>query len=398
MLGSRANELKKGKNILTTETRGNYESQVLPGFGKRGTTFSDRFDLVLKEHADHEQILRDGKRLGKVVAEAARKFRTPLAMPVMDLMLEKALMLRAMGGVSEADIPTYHFSSCPTQEQVSAIRSGLERELDPRLQANIDAVKYIAGHTDLVPVGMSIGPFSLMTKLVSEPITSVYMAGMGLTAQEDNDVKMIETLMEIAVEIILRSFRAQAAAGAKAFFIAEPAANMVYVSPKQMESGSDVFERVVLKYLRRIKDEMDKAGVDLIFHCCGEVTNEMIKGFVSLRPVMISLGSSRKLWEDAAIIPDDIVIYGNLPSKKFFSDEVSVSDVRRMSLELIARMKATRHPYILGTECDVLSVPGCEVVLKSKVMAIVNCLGEQARKEEENIQFPGEPTKVRQGA
>ena len=340
-----------------------------------GQHFPIGADLVLKGYADHEEILHDGARLGKVIAEAAHKFKTPLAMPVMDLMLEKAMMLRALGGIAAADIPTWHFSDCPTQEQIAAIRAGIEGPLDSRLQANVDAVRYIAEHTKLVPVGMSIGPLSLMTKLLADPITAIYLAGMGMSAEECPEVKTVETLMELSVDIITRSFKAQAEAGAKAFFIAEPAANSVFISPKQMAEGTDVFERIALNYMRRIKAMMDEAGVDLLFHCCGELTDEMIKGFVSLRPVLLSLGSSRKLWDDAAIVPKDIVLYGNLPSKQFFSDDsITVADIRRMSIEYIARMKATGHPYVLGTECDVLSVCGCEKILMTKVMAIVNCL------------------------
>ena len=355
-----------------------------------GLHFPIGADLVLKEHADHDEILRDGVRLGKVIADAATIYKTPLAMPVMDLVLEKALLLRALGGVSEKDIPTFHFSSCPTQDQLQTIHSAINGPLDPRLQANVDAVQYVAQNTDLLPVGMSIGPFSLMTKLVAEPITPVYLAGMGITAAEDADVKMLETLMDLAVEIILRSFRAQAAAGAKAFFIAEPAANSVYVSPKQMADGSDIFDRMIMKYLRRIKAELDSAGVDLFLHCCGELTNEMVQAFTKLDPALLSLGASRKLWEDALIVPKNIVLYGNLPSKRFFSDElITVDQVRRMSLEFVAMMKATGHPYILGTECDVLCVHGHEKTLMSKAMAIVDCLGYHHN----NQKFP--PTRIR---
>ncbi len=342
-------------------------------------------DLVLKEYKDHDDILRDGVRLGHVIAEAARRFKTPLAMPVMDLMLEKAFMLRALG-ITENEIPAWHFTTCPTSEQLNVVRQKINGPLDIRLKANVDAIKFITENTDLVPVGMSIGPFSLMTKLLSDPITPVYLAGSGLTAESNIEVKTVETLMALAVEVILRSFKAQVEAGAKVFFIAEPAANKVYISPNQMAAGSDVFERMVLKYLRKIKSVMDEMEIDLIFHCCGELTEEMLKGFVSLRPVMLSLGSSRNLWEDAAIVPKDIVLYGNLPSKKFYSDDaITLAEVRRAALELNAKMKSTGHPFILGTECDVLSVNGCRHTIMKKAMAIVDYAKEPISA---NIIFP----------
>jgi hypothetical protein len=31
-------------------------------------------------------------------------------------------------------------------------------------------------------------------------------------------------------------------------------------------------------------------------------------------PVILSLGSSRVLWEDAQLVPKHVVLYGNLPS------------------------------------------------------------------------------------
>jgi len=36
-------------------------------------------DLVLREHPDHEEIVLDGVKLGKVIEEAAHKYNTPLA-------------------------------------------------------------------------------------------------------------------------------------------------------------------------------------------------------------------------------------------------------------------------------------------------------------------------------
>jgi hypothetical protein len=41
--------------------------------------------------------------------------------------------------------------------------------------------------------------------------------------------------------------------------------------------------------------------------------------------------------------------------------------------EAPAKMKATGHPFILGSECDVLSVEGCEKAIRTKVAASMNC-------------------------
>ena len=47
------------------------------------------------------------------------------------------------------------------------------------------------------------------------------------------------------------------------------------------------------------------------------------------------------------------------------------TDVAKRSRELIGRMKDVGHPFVLGTECDVLSVPGCECTIKAKVDAML---------------------------
>jgi hypothetical protein len=44
-----------------------------------------------------------------------------------------------------------------------------------------------------------------------------------------------------------------------------------------------------------------------------------------------------------------------------------------MTVDLLERMRLTGHPFILGSECDVLSVPGREAEIASKVDAFMRC-------------------------
>jgi uroporphyrinogen-III decarboxylase len=115
--------------------------------------------------------------------------------------------------------------------------------------------------------------------------------------------------------------------------------------------------------------------VDLIFHCCGELTDYMVEQFSRLEPVILSLGSSRKLWEDARLVPEHIVLFGNLPSKHFYSDSlITRQEVERLACELIRRMKEAGHPFILASECDILNVPGYERPIREKVEAFLRCV------------------------
>jgi len=330
-------------------------------------------DLVLHEQPDPEQILLDGERLGRVVEDTARRFETPLAFSHMDLELEKRMLLEMLD-VPADDMAKFHFAAPPGPGALDQVRTRLKAPLNPAMQAQIDAVRYVATHTDLLPIGMSIGPFSLMTKLLADPIYPVCMAGAGVSGADDEMVQLLDETMEMGMQLILHAIEQQVAAGAKAVFIAEPAANKIYISPSQIESGSDVFERYVTAFDGRIRSLLADLGADLVFHCCGELTEYMVGQFAGLDPVVLSLGSSRNLWEDAALVPKTTVLYGNLPSKRFYSDElIDVAQVATRGRELRQKMAEVGHPFILGSECDVLSVPGCQDILMQKAEAIARC-------------------------
>jgi hypothetical protein len=329
-------------------------------------------DLVLHEEPAPAEILLDAERLGMVVERAARRYRTPLAFPLMDLRLEKADLLD-FAGVPESEVELFHFGAPPPEDLLAGIESASARPFSERIRANQGAVRYIAENTGLLPLGMLIGPFSLMTKLVADPITPVAMAGSGVTGEEDVGVLTVERCLRLALATVLRSAKAQIEAGAKAMVVCEPAANTVYLSPRQMRKGSDIFERFVLAPNRQLRALLGTHGVDLFFHNCGELLTEMVGQFATeLSPAVLSLGSSRKLWEDAAVVPKDIVLFGNLPTKTFYSDDVMpIGEVLRRTAELAARMAACGHPHILASECDVLHVPDAAQTIRRKVDAML---------------------------
>ncbi len=329
-------------------------------------------DLTLHELPDPEAVKNDAGALGRVVEQTAKHYDTPLAFPLMDLTLEKMDLLTYLG-VPAAQVDSYHFPAPPPAGLIDEIRAASGRPFPHRIAANQEAVRYIRDHTELLPVGMLIGPFSLMTKLVSDPITPVAMSAAGDTAENNEGVCLIERLLALAEATVQRSAQAQIEAGARAVIVCEPAANTVYMSPRRLRSGSDILERYVLAPNRRLRQFLGQHDVDLIFHNCGELLTGMVRQFaIELNPVMLSLGSSRKLWEDAQVVPEDIVLFGNLPTKMFYSDSVMPEEeVRRRALELRARMAECGHAHILGSECDVLHVPDAADTIRRKVQVML---------------------------
>lgn len=339
----------------------------------RGLRMPIGTDLVLHEQPDPEEVVLDPERLGRVMQLAAERYRTPLAMPLMDLRVDKADLVGNLG-VDESEAETFHFTAPPSEGDLARLRGRLDAPFNRRSRAHIGSIRYVAGNTDLVPVGMAIGPFSLMTKLMADPITPVALAGRGLTGGDDPSILMAERCLELASITIERSLAAQIRAGARAMLICEPAANVTFLSPKQMESGSDVFERFVMRPALKVREQLEAAGVDLIFHDCGELNDAMVRAFAErLSPAVLSLGSSRRLWEDARLVPKEVVLYGNLPTKSFYSDgAMPVEKVRALARELIEKMGQTGHPHILGSECDVLHVPDAAQAIRRKVDAMLS--------------------------
>jgi hypothetical protein len=76
----------------------------------RGIRMPIGTDLVLHESADPEWVRLDGLALGSIIAQAARRWGTPLAIPLMDLRLEKIDLL-ALAGTPEAEAEAFHFQS-----------------------------------------------------------------------------------------------------------------------------------------------------------------------------------------------------------------------------------------------------------------------------------------------
>jgi hypothetical protein len=307
-----------------------------------------------------------------VVERTARRWETPLAIPLMDLRLEKIDLL-ALAGIPEAEAETFHFKSPMSQTMLARLCGEQTVPFCPGSRARDKALAYIGEQDDLLAVGMAIGPFSLTTRLLADPITVAAIAGSGVTASESSEVRLLWQCLQASEAAILRSVHSQIAHGAKAIMVCEPTASTAFISPRQMQAGSDLFEKLVMEPNLRLKAALDKAGCDLIFHDCGELIDPMVEAFAHrIHPVMLSLGSSRKLWEDARLAPGDVVLYGNLPTKSFYSDgAMPVEEVVRRTEELAVNMERCGHPFILGSECDILFVPEAQEKIRQKVDAMM---------------------------
>lgn len=332
-------------------------------------------DLFLKKKTDYREILLDGIQMGKVIQETSQYYQMPLGIPYMDLSIEKQ-QLAALLGIPPKMADSFHFDEpVDIYPIIESIQKITVQTATNRLKANCDAITWLKNNTELIPVGMCIGPFSLLTKLLADPISPVFLASMGIQKEDDTSVFLMEKTLQLSLEITMKSILLQIEAGAEVICVCEPAANTVYISPDTLQEASeDIFDRLIIEPNKKITQLIQKNDRQLIFHDCGELTDLMLKKICILNPQVLSLGSSRDLAKDASIVPDNIVLLGNLPSKEFFQkDRLSVDEVERLTCELQKNMIATKHPFILASECDVLSVKGSENIIQQKVDKMMNC-------------------------
>lgn len=111
-------------------------------------------DLVLHEETDPEAARHDGLALGRVIERAARRWNTPLAMPLMNLRLEKFALL-ALAQFLRMRL-THINSPCPSTRMTGLCVAGGARSFCAASDARNQTVAYIASCPDLLPVGMRL--------------------------------------------------------------------------------------------------------------------------------------------------------------------------------------------------------------------------------------------------
>jgi uroporphyrinogen-III decarboxylase len=338
--------------------------------------------LLLHEQPDSENAVCDAAKLALVIEQTADRFNTPLAIPLMDLTIEKNAIIGAIGVALEL-LEKHHLDSPVSPEQVEVVIKRLSEKPAEKMKAVCGALQVLSAKNRLFPVGMCIGPFSLMTKLLADPITPVFMYGTGTAHGEDRDVDTMLSCLDLATRVVKLYAKMQIDAGAKAVFVCEPAANRVYISPSLISNESgDLFDKTVIDPLSGIASMLRENGTAFILHDCGELEDTMVRKLASLSPEILSLGSSRKLWDDARLTAENTVLYGNLPSRYFYDDvNMTVEEVERRTRELCVNMRKTGRAFICGTECDVLHVEKYSASIKAKVDAMVETARQVMKRE-----------------
>ncbi|MCW5966378.1 MAG: hypothetical protein KIT83_20240, partial [Bryobacterales bacterium] len=181
----------------------------------RGLCMPIGADLLLHECETPGNVELDGRALGKVLLRTAMRYGKPLAFPLMNLRLEKADLADYLG-IGEGEADSFHFETVPSRELVEEWSAAQGRAFPAQHQASHGALRFVATETDLLPVGMLIGPFSLTTKMLADPISPVALAGLGAQGNDDPALLRFERCLQLATATVLRAAVAQIESGARA--------------------------------------------------------------------------------------------------------------------------------------------------------------------------------------
>ena len=189
----------------------------------------------------------------------------------------------------------------------------------------------------------SVLPFLASAAVEGVPVACVcgpFSRARGADAETPWPQRLVEAESAVAREI-----RSLAVAGSPAIVVEEPELN-VSTLPQP-------FESVVLEHYARLREVFLDARVDALLQVTGVLTRDHVSGLArALHPAVLSLGPSRPLCEDVALVPKDIVLHGNLDSSLFTG---SMDDLTRHALRLRREMRATGHPHLLGTDGSALT-------------------------------------------
>ena len=207
---------------------------------------------------------------------------------------------------------------------------------DARIRSYIHTIEMMkTGLSDNVLVGAYIiGPVTLAGLLGG----AEQIAMDSIMAPEK-----LDALCRFSTGIILEYARALVNAGADLLCVLEPTA--VILGPRQ-------FEQFSAAYVRHIIESYRYAGIDTIYHICGN-TMHLVEAMADSGVTAISLDSPETgvdMVRAAQIAGPEVVVMGNINPTAVMLDG-SPDDVRRACSTLLEQMRPFPN-FLLSTGCD----------------------------------------------
>lgn len=326
---------------IQTFSAGQKRLMAAPLAGYPGTQLTGTKIVDAIKHADLQ---------AEALIAMQERFGFDVIFPFMDLSVEA----EALGLEIE-----YHDNGSPdVREHPVASTEDLEKfhvpnpAADGRMKVFTDTIRLIKAHTRAA-AGTAMGREEITsTKAAAAGTEEVLTAGYvsspftlaGLLMGAENIA--INTLMEpefchacidFATSCIIPYAKAQQEAGADSVVLLDPTA--VLLSP-------DLYETFVKPYVEKVTEVLD---IPVILHVCGQTT-PIMKNLASTRVDALSLDSDVNLPEIMPLIPEDMLIIGNINpvGTMLYAD---AEGVRSETRNLIEKMRRHRN-FILSSGCD----------------------------------------------
>jgi MtaA/CmuA family methyltransferase len=214
----------------------------------------------------------------------------------------------------------------------------------------IKTSKILKGYSVPDPIDRGVlGEAIKLVRTLRESTTAQIMAGLwgpftlaggfcgtsDLTKKIITDPDFVHELLDFATEICVVLAKAYEQTGVEVTWVAEPLA--LLLSPEQ-------FEKFVVPRLQRVFKAVNKMTV---LHVCGDTTC-LTENFVATGAQALSLDSKVDLTYTMEIVPDDVVIIGNIDP--VMMSKADPARVRRETEHLLQKTQ-NRPNFVLSTGC-----------------------------------------------
>lgn len=290
---------------------------VIPLLGAPGTKLSR---TTLREN------LTDANIQLRTIELLIERFQPDGIFPFMDLTVE-AESLGLDISFPENENPAVRKHNVKSEEDLEAVRLRY-KGISGRMPLFIKVVEGLAKKFSIVKGAYVIGPYTLAGELMGvEELGINTILNPGLAHK----------FIEFTSSIIKDYAKALLDAGADVIAVLEPSA--VMLSPRQFEEFSG-------RYFSYLVEELKSP---LILHICGDTTH-LLEKMSRIGAIGLSLDSLVDLKEASEIVPEDVVLIGNLDPVKVFLQS-NPEEVAKATRDLLNRMKGVSN-FILSSGCD----------------------------------------------
>lgn len=207
----------------------------------------------------------------------------------------------------------------------------IERKWDTScMEGEIAALRYcLSQFPDEMCGGGCFGPLTIVSGILGAENM------LRLTAKNP---EFVQKFLSYVTEFLVCLAKEERDAGAEFFWIAEPLASVI--SPR-------LFERFSGRYIKEI---FEASSVPGILHVCGK-TIKHTEHLIKTGAQVLSIDSCTDIGECLDIVPDDVVIMGNVsPNNLRFG---TAEDVRN-EIRCILKAVNGRKNFVLSTGCSVM--------------------------------------------